>query len=131
MEATNLCEWASGFAGANERGAGGRSPPCSIGGRVVPPDIMIRVAVPKEISQGEKRVALVPEVAGRLVKAGFEIHVESGAGIKAHFPDEQYTNVGAKIIKDTSELYNGAQIILKVQAPKMEEIDFFPEGALF
>ena len=90
---------------------------------------MIRVAVPKEISQGEKRVALVPEVAGRLVKAGFEIHVESGAGIKAHFPDEQYTNVGAKIIKDTSELYNGAQIILKVQAPKMEEIDFFPEGA--
>lgn len=118
---------------AERKGCGGKGSPSlslKVMGESFPPIIMIRVAVPKELGQGEKRVALVPEAAGRLVKAGFEVRVESGAGMGAYFPDEHYTRAGVKIIRDIPELYNGAQIILKVQAPKMEEIDLFPEGSI-
>lgn len=75
------------------------------------------IAVPKEIMPGENRVALVPEVVTKLIKKGFEIYIESSAGIKAGFPDEKYKNAGAKIIRDIHELYKDANIVLKVQRP--------------
>ena len=72
------------------------------------------IGVPKEIYPGERRVALVPSVLPTLTKAGFEIHVQAGAGIEAGYPDSQYSDKGAKIIADRQSLFAAADIIVQV-----------------
>jgi len=89
----------------------------------------IRVVVPKELTPKEARVALVPDSVSRLLKLGFEVVVETGAGRGAHFSDEQYQNAGARLAP-ASSLYQDADIILKVQPPLDEEIDRFPSGSI-
>lgn len=92
------------------------------------------IAVPKEIMEGENRVALVPDVVSKYVKAGFEIHIEKDAGLNAGFTNEKYSSAGAKIIDSLADLYSGADIILKVQRPfdhpelKKNELDLMKEG---
>jgi NAD(P) transhydrogenase subunit alpha len=75
------------------------------------------IAVPKEVLEGEKRVAVVPDVASKLIKKGFEVIVEKEAGMKAGFTDAAYEKSGAKIIDNPEELYKSADIVLKVQRP--------------
>lgn len=79
------------------------------------------IAVPKEIRQGENRVALVPDTVSKLIKKGFEIAVEKGAGLNANFSDKEYESAGAKIIDSAVELYNMADVVLKVQRPAQVE----------
>jgi len=90
----------------------------------------IKIAVPKEEAPGERRVALVPEVAGKLVRQGHAVAVESGAGVGAHYLDDAYEKVGAQLVEQRAELLGGAQIVLKVQPPTEDEIDALPEGAV-
>ncbi len=75
------------------------------------------IAVPKEILAGENRVALTPDVAAKLIKAGFQINIENNAGLKAGFTNKKYAAAGAKIIDSTEDLFSSADIILKVQRP--------------
>ena len=72
------------------------------------------IGVPKEIYPGERRVALVPAVLPTLTKAGFEVHVQSGAGVEAGYPDSAYTEKGAKIIPDRAAVFAAADIIVQV-----------------
>lgn len=72
------------------------------------------IGVPKEIYPGERRVALVPAVLPTLSKAGFEIHVQSGAGIEAGYPDAQYLEKGAKIVPDRASVFSAADIIVQI-----------------
>lgn len=72
------------------------------------------IAVPKETYPGERRVALVPLVVPTLVKAGFEVVVESGAGLEAGYPDSQYTEKAARILKERPALFEQADIVLQV-----------------
>ena len=72
------------------------------------------IGVPKEIYPGERRVSLVPLVVPSLTKAGFEIAVESGAGAGAGYPDNLYTEKGAKILPTRAELFKTADIITQV-----------------
>ncbi|RPI73871.1 MAG: Re/Si-specific NAD(P)(+) transhydrogenase subunit alpha [Ignavibacteriales bacterium] len=94
------------------------------------------IAVPKEILPGENRVALVPDVAAKLIKAGFEIKIEKDAGLNAGYTNEKYEKAGCKVIDKLEELYNNAQLVLKVQRPlehpdlKKNEIDLMQEGTL-
>ena len=94
------------------------------------------IVIPKEIHQGENRVALVPDVAAKLIKNGFEIKIEKDAGIKAGLPDEKYQHAGVKIVESAEELYDGADIILKVQRPienpikKKHELELMQKGTL-
>lgn len=94
------------------------------------------IAVPKEIMQGENRVALVPDTAAKLIKTGYVVHVEKDAGINAGFTDESYTKSGAKIISDLSELYNSAEVVMKVQRPLehpakgKHELDLMKKGTI-
>ena len=74
----------------------------------------MRVAVAKEIQPGERRVALTPDVVGRLVKKGTEVWVEAGAGDSACFSDAAYEAAGAEIIKDSQRLWREGRVILKV-----------------
>src|SRR5690554_2072569 len=75
------------------------------------------IGIPKEIMQGEARVAATPETVEKFSKAGITILVESGAGIKSHYYDEQYESKGAELITDPEELYRRADLILKVKEP--------------
>lgn len=84
------------------------------------------VGVPKEIVAGERRVALVPELVSRLVKAGLKIIVQSGAGQTAGFLDQSYLEKGARV---EPHAFAAADILLKVQPPTIEEIAAIKEGA--
>ena len=87
------------------------------------------VGVPKETISGERRVALVPESAARLVKAGHTVRIEPGAGASSYIGDEEYVKAGAAV---TADVYTGADLILRVRCPSDEEIERLPEGvALF
>ena len=94
------------------------------------------IAIPKEIYPGENRVATVPDVVTRLIKAGFEVLIEKDAGLNAGFTNEKYTSAGARIITDLTELYSTADIIFKVNRPVIHpglqkpELDLMKKGTL-
>ena len=90
----------------------------------------LSVAVCKETAQDERRVALVPAEAGRLMKAGHTVKVESGAGAAAHFADAAYAAAGATIAASAKDLLAGADVVLKVQAPTVAEVGMLKEGSL-
>jgi len=77
----------------------------------------MKIAVVKEIREGERRVALVPESCVKLVKAGVQVAVESGAGEAAFFPDRSFVDAGATIENDAAVLLGSADFVLKVQPP--------------
>jgi NAD(P) transhydrogenase subunit alpha len=90
----------------------------------------MKIAVPKETRQGERRVALVPESCKKLIDKGIQVAVESGAGESAFLPDEAYRAVGATIENDVTALVGGADLVLTVQAPTPAEVGRCREGAL-
>jgi len=90
----------------------------------------MKLAVPKETKVRENRVALTPDVVKELVKAGFEVLIEAGAGMSSFFSDEAYTTAGATIISDKNKLYGDADVLLKVNAPSPEEISKMKKEAI-
>ena len=72
------------------------------------------IGVPKESYPGERRVALVPSVLPTLTKSGFEVHIQSGAGIDAGYPDSLYAEKGGKIVADRAGVFAAADIIAQV-----------------
>lgn len=85
------------------------------------------VSVPKERVPGEQRVALVPELVPRLTKAGLEVVIQSGAGESAGFFDAAYEGKGARL---ASEVFDKADVLLKVQPPTLEEIERMKENSI-
>jgi H+-translocating NAD(P) transhydrogenase subunit alpha len=96
----------------------------------------VRIAVPRERVDGERRVALVPESCGKLVKAGLRVLVEAGAGEPAFFADAAYRDAGAEVVVDTAQLFASADLLLKVQPPiaspatGRHEAEMLREGAM-
>lgn len=96
----------------------------------------MRVGVPKEIRPGERRVAATPETVSRLAKLGFEVAIESGAGLGASFEDAAYTAAGARVVSDTRALWAESDVILKVQPPEshptlgVHEAELLREGGV-
>ncbi len=88
------------------------------------------LAVPKETIPGEQRVATVPEVVQKLTKAGHEVRLEHDAGTGAYYPDESYTAAGGRIAATRSELLLGAQVVLRVQPPTVDEVDQLAPGTI-
>jgi len=86
------------------------------------------IGVPKETWPGEKRVATVPEVVEKLVKLGFRVAVESGAGDAANCDDDSYRAAGAGIAATAAELWAKSDIVFKVRAPSAEEVILTREG---
>jgi NAD(P) transhydrogenase subunit alpha len=81
----------------------------------------MRIGVPKEIYDGECRVATTPDVVAQLKKLGFDVAVESGAGEKASFSDDAYREAGCEIIDSASDLWSKSDLVLKVRAPESDE----------
>lgn len=96
----------------------------------------MKVAVPREIVAGERRVALTPDATAALVKTGLEVVVERGAGAGASFADDAFTKGGASVAPDAAALYAQADVVLKVQRPVentalgRHEVDLLREGAV-
>jgi NAD(P) transhydrogenase subunit alpha len=84
----------------------------------------MRIGVPRETAPGERRVALVPEVVGKLVPAGFDVVVQRGAGKAASFPDTAYEEAGARLADDWAD----ADAVVKVQKPSEDEAGRLREG---
>jgi H+-translocating NAD(P) transhydrogenase subunit alpha len=87
------------------------------------------IGVPREVFAGEKRVATVPEVVVKLIKLGFAVSVESGAGDAANVSDDAYRASGATIIEGAAKLWATADIIFKVRAPTADEVALMREGS--
>ncbi|HUQ98280.1 MAG TPA: Re/Si-specific NAD(P)(+) transhydrogenase subunit alpha [Gemmatimonadaceae bacterium] len=94
------------------------------------------IGVPREIASGERRVAIVPEVIPQLTRAGHQVMIERGAGIRAGFTDDAYRTAGCDLADSISEVYAAARIVLKVQRPGREsesgeaELDMMKPGTV-
>ena len=86
------------------------------------------IGIPKEIAAGEKRVATVPEVVEKLIKLGFKVQVQSGAGDAANCNDDAYRTAGAEIIADAATLWAKSDIVFKVRGPDADEVKLLREG---
>lgn len=100
----------------------------------------MNIAIPKETTDGERRVALVPDMAKRLTGKGITVRLEQGAGEQAGYPDDRYVEVGAEVVSDTASLWGGADVVLKIHMPGefggtdggggRHEVDILREGAV-
>lgn len=94
----------------------------------------MKIGIPKEVHSGEKRVATTPAVTEQLIKLGFKVTIETGAGQAANFSDEAYREAGAAIAKTPKTLWENSDIIFKVRAPEMhpnlgvDEVELLTEG---
>jgi NAD(P) transhydrogenase subunit alpha len=101
---------------------------------VVETKTRMKVGIPKEVYPGECRVAATPDTAKVLQKLGFDVLVESGAGVSANFPDDAYKQAECQIIPDAPTLWGSADIVLKVRPPAMHstlgkhEVELLSEG---
>ena len=82
----------------------------------------MNVIVPKEIQEGETRVAATPKTVKELIKSGLDVLVESNAGLLSHIADSEYSEVGATIVENSGELLKKADVVLKVMPPTLSEI---------
>ena len=89
----------------------------------------MKLSVPKESLPTEKRVAISPGNVAALMKLGYQVAVQSGAGEQANFTDELYEEAGAILIDDSSPLWGEADLLLKINPPTDEEVTLFKEGA--
>ena len=94
------------------------------------PTIRMQVSVLAETARGERRVALVPDSVGRLVKAGMSVVIERGAGVAASHFDDAYIAVGATIAASAAEACAHAQVVCKVQKPTVVEAAFLSPGTV-
>lgn len=88
------------------------------------------LGIPTETKAFERRVAISPEVCVQLIKAGYEILIQSGAGLNSYFTDEAYTAAGARLEPNASIVYSSSDVILKVNAPLPAEIGSMKKGAV-
>ena len=88
------------------------------------------IAIPKETIENESRVAATPHSVAELIKLGYTVKVEVGAGEASFFYDDEYKKVNSEIVTTKEELYKDANIILKVTPPTTSEINLFSKGAV-
>lgn len=94
----------------------------------------MKIGIPKEIHEGEKRVATTPEAAEQIIKLGFSLAIETGAGLGADIADEAYREVGVHVVDDVEKLWHESDIIMKVRPPErhpalsVDETELLREG---
>lgn len=90
----------------------------------------MRVGCPKEIKNQERRVGLTPAGVDALVRAGHTVYMEKNAGLASGFPDEEYVAYGAEILETAKEVYDIADMVVKVKEPLEQEFDLLREGQI-
>src|SRR6476661_6406598 len=82
---------------------------------------LLRIGVPRETKARETRVAATPTTVEQLIKLGFEVVVETGAGAASSFPDEAYADAGAQVVEGAEAW--ASDVVLRVNAPATDELD--------
>ena len=90
----------------------------------------MKIGVPKEIKPQENRIGLTPESVKTLVSEGHEVLVEDNGGFEAGFENDQYIKAGAKIANTAEDIFNDAEIIVKVKEPQKVEVDMIRENQI-
>ena len=90
----------------------------------------MRIGVPKEIKPQENRIGLTPESVKTLVSEGHEVLIENNGGFEAGFENDQYKKAGAKIVNKASDIFNDAEIIVKVKEPQKSEVNMIRENQI-
>jgi H+-translocating NAD(P) transhydrogenase subunit alpha len=90
----------------------------------------VKVAIPRETAEGERRVALVPDTATKLIGAGLQVSVQAGAGSSAYLSDSLYQAAGVTVELDEAALLKDAGAVLKVQPPDQSEVRLLPRGSV-
>ena len=90
----------------------------------------LKIGTPREVLNGEKRVAMTPDSAEFLLKLGYKCVLQSGAGLASGFPDISYVERGVEIAESNQEFWDSSDIFIKVRPPTLEEIDFIDSGKL-
>jgi len=90
----------------------------------------VKVATPRETADAERRVALVPDTATKLVAAGLQVSLQAGAGEAAYLTDAMYEKAGVAIVADAASLLRDADAVLKVQPPNLAEVHLLQKGAV-
>jgi len=90
----------------------------------------MKISIPKEIVQDETRVAATPQSVKELIKAGYEVNIETGAGTSSFFSDDNFKNAGANIVSSSNELYKDSDMIIKVAPLTNDEVELMPKGSI-
>jgi len=90
----------------------------------------MKIGAPKEVFEGENRVAMTPDSALQLQKLGYDCAIESGAGAAAGFSDAAYKEAGVEVLKTAAALYKAADVVAKVRPPNETEAKRLTEGQL-
>ena len=98
--------------------------PINVGG-------FMQIGVPKETWPGEVRAAIVPANAGKLIKQGFTVAVQSGCGSASGYADSDYAEAGASVIENRGELLAGSDIVMAVRKPDAQDVGALKQGALY
>ena len=88
----------------------------------------MKIGTPKEMFEGERRVAMTPESAAQMQKLGHDCLIETGAGAEAGFSDADYTAAGVEIAKTAAALWKAADVVAKVRAPDETEVKRLRDG---
>jgi len=91
----------------------------------------MKIGIPREIYEGEKRVAIVPKMATQFLKEGHEVFIEANAGEGAYFTDLEYDRIGATIVENAQLLYSRVDVIMKVQPPQREEVEMMRDSSIY
>ena len=83
----------------------------------------MRIGVPRELKPLEGRVGLIPAACAELVRAGHEVFVEKDGGVKSGYGDDQFTAIGVKILDSAEEVYEVAEMVVKVKEPIAEDLN--------
>ena len=90
----------------------------------------MKISIPKETIHDETRVAATPQSVKELIKAGYEVNIETGAGTSSFISDDNFKKAGANIVYSTKELFKDSDIIIKVAAPTSDEIELMPKDSI-
>jgi len=94
--------------------------------------IYMRIGVPRERKTLEKRVAITPDGAKKLISLGHQVSIESSAGVGSSFSDDDYRSAGCTILSSLADVWNTAELLVKVKEPDESEFEFFrPSLVLF
>ena len=91
----------------------------------------MKIGVPREIKPQENRIGLTPDSVKTLVLEGHEVLVENNGGFEAGFENDQYLKAGAKIVDTAADIFNDAEIIVKVKEPQKVEVDMIRDCLLY
>ena len=89
------------------------------------------LGIPKEILENETRVAAIPATVKQYISAGFDVKIESGAGLKSQITDNDFKEAGAEILSDASSVFNSSDMILKVNSPTDDELAMIKDGSSY